>query len=291
MPLSSTTEDRPDGVGGFGWSGGFDSFGGSADEGYHGAPVKLLFCFCGSLLCLYLSAWPPLALLALVTSARAVRRVGFVLMLKIYLALAVILAVCLLGVKYLPSLSSFQMARGRPGPGLTFTVIPALRMTVTANLTMCLVMTTPTAALSRLLSAFIRPDWLFIPLTVVLRFVATFLTELTLVREALTARMRTSLGHLALTRPHLLWRGFLVPMTFRTLGGADDLAVNLEIRGLRRRALIWPRPGLFSKFDVPALILGALTLAACLVLNSAPARGRIIEAVGRVIPAAASLWS
>jgi energy-coupling factor transport system permease protein len=209
-------------------------------------------------------------LLAFLTSVRAFKILGPWLLIKIYLILVLLLLVCLAGVALNPSLRKIRAPRpaDSAGPYVSFTVYPALRMAVSANLALSLAMSTPTSELSKLIGAAVKPDWLFIPLSVVLRFIGTFLAELTLVRDALMVRTRKSLLKTFFTKPWLLWRGFLVPMTFRTLAAADDLAISLEMRGLRRQALFWPRPPLVTKKDAPSIVIGLLTVFLCLALSS-----------------------
>ena len=250
MPDSSTTENPP-----------------ARPDDFGGAPVKLLFCIAGSLLALYLTHWPALLFLGLATTMGALRLVEIRLMLKIYLALAIILALCLMGAAWLPRPGSFPAARA-PGLSLKFAILPALRMLVSANLLVSLVMSSSSAALMRLLSAIPWPNWLFIPLAVALRFIGTFITELAQVREALVIRTRQSLWRTVIARPGLLWRGFLVPMTFRALGGADDLAIAVEMKGIERRALNWPRTKLFKRRDIPPLLIGLAVLAVAVYLQS-----------------------
>ncbi|MDR3204703.1 MAG: energy-coupling factor transporter transmembrane protein EcfT [Deltaproteobacteria bacterium] len=232
--------------------------------------VNLIFCLFGSMLALYLRTWPPLALLVLITFIRAYILLGPRLLIKIHLILALLLLICLSGVVLTPSFRSFGGARPAPGLNATmaYTIIPMLRMSVSANLALSLAFRVPTSQISSLIGAAVKFDWLFIPLTVVLRFIGAFLAEINLVRDALMVRTRKSLLKTFFTRPWILWRGFFVPMTFRTLAAADDLAISLEMRGLRRSALFWPRPPIVTKKDAPALAAAIVTLIACLLLSS-----------------------
>jgi energy-coupling factor transport system permease protein len=140
-------------------------------------------------------------------------------------------------------------------------------MLVSANLLLSLVLSCSFSSLMRLMAALARPDWLFIPLSVAVRFVGTFMAELAMVREALIIRTRQSLIRTVLTRPWLLWRGFLVPMTFRALGGADDLAIAVDMKGIRRRAMTWPGEKLFKKKDIPILLSGLAAVGGALFLQ------------------------
>jgi energy-coupling factor transporter transmembrane protein EcfT len=187
---------------------------------------------------------------------------------SLFLIFAVMLLATILAMAL--SLSSLSMPRGWSalGRSLVYSVMPALRMMISANLALVLVLTTPSASLSRLLATIIKADWLFIPLTVVLRFLAAFLAQLGLVREALLVRTRRLLILTAICHPAILWRGLIVPMTFQTLKTADQLAISLEMKGLTRKALFWPRPKLFTKSDVGAIVTALIVLAVSITLRS-----------------------
>ncbi|MDR1655971.1 MAG: energy-coupling factor transporter transmembrane protein EcfT [Deltaproteobacteria bacterium] len=187
---------------------------------------------------------------------------GFLISFFILMSLLIVLAMSL-------TLASIQMPRGLGAIKRTiaYSIMPTLRIMISANLALVLVLTTPSASMSRFLAAVLRTDWLFIPMTVVLRFLAAFLAQLGLVREALMVRTRRGLFLIALTRPAILWRGLLVPMTFQTLKTADQLAISLEMKGLSRRALFWARPKLLSKRDLISLLAGLGTAGLSLLLR------------------------
>jgi energy-coupling factor transporter transmembrane protein EcfT len=266
MPDLSTIEGRVDRPGNF-----------------EGAPVGLLFCIAGSLLALYLTKPPALLFLGLASTVQALRLVEVKLMLKVYLAFAILLALCLTGAAWLPMLGPFPAGRipadQIPGLSIKFAVLPALRMLVSANLLISLVMSSSFSALMRLMSTLARPDWLFIPLSVAVRFVGTFIAELALVREALIIRTRQNLFRTVLTRPWLLWRGFLVPMTFRALGGADDLAIAVDMKGIKRKAMTWPGEKFFKKKDIPVLLSGLATIVMALFLQLSAGVPQIMPSV------------
>jgi energy-coupling factor transport system permease protein len=245
---------------------------------FEGAPVGLLFCIAGSLLALYLTKPPALLFLGLASTIEALRLVEAKLMLKVYLALAILLALCLAGAVWLPMLGPFPASQ-IPGLSIKFAVLPALRMLVSANLLISLVMSSSFSSLMRLMSALARPDWLFIPLSVAVRFVGTFIAELAMVREALIIRTRQNLFRTVLTRPWLLWRGFLVPMTFRALGGADDLAIAVDMKGLKRKTMSWPDEKLFKKKDIPVLLSGLATIVMALFLQLSAGVPQIMPSV------------
>jgi energy-coupling factor transport system permease protein len=234
-----------------------------SSEGYHGAPVKLLFTFLSSILALILSRWEPLVFLAAVSIVWAAGKVRLSLLIKAYIILAIALIICFLGAMYLPAIGGPRPITASSSK-IRFTLLPALRMMVSLNMTLALVCSVPAGALSRLVSALPLPDFLFIPLIIVFRFIGTFVEEVSLVREALVAKTGRNLAYLAFLRPWKLWRGFFIPMVFRALAGADELSLALEMKGLRRKALFWERPKLLTKKDILILLVGLSIAGLCL---------------------------
>ncbi|MDR2351621.1 MAG: energy-coupling factor transporter transmembrane protein EcfT, partial [Deltaproteobacteria bacterium] len=63
-----------------------------------------------------------------------------------------------------------------------------------------------------------------------------------------------------------LWRGFFIPLVFRALASADELSLALEMKGLKREALTWPRPPIFTRKDLTLILLGVFFfLATCAI--------------------------
>ncbi|MDY0391715.1 MAG: energy-coupling factor transporter transmembrane component T [Desulfobulbus oligotrophicus] len=102
--------------------------------------------------------------------------------------------------------------------------VPFLRMLVSINLLLMLALSTPVQELFNRLRMARLPTWLQIPLSVAIRFIPTFLEDCAQIRDA--ARLRPSRG---LTG---LWRGMVVPLLFRVLYSADDLAMAAELKGI-----------------------------------------------------------
>jgi energy-coupling factor transporter transmembrane protein EcfT len=216
-------------------------------------------------LALWLNSWQALAVLALFSLLWSSGRVKPSLLAKAHLFLFAALGVCLLGAAYIPAPGGGM--RGGPGLSVRMAVLPALRVAVSMNMALALVMSSPASALSRFIAAAKLPDPLFVPLSVALRFVAVFVSELPQVKDALEARTGEPLARTALSRPWRLWRGFLAPMVFRALASADSLALSLEMKGLRSKSLFWKRAGAFPAADRARLARGAAALGLCLAVQ------------------------
>ena len=102
--------------------------------------------------------------------------------------------------------------------------VPYLRMLVVVMLLLSLALSTPVQVVIEKLNTARLPGVLSIPLGVAIRFIPTFIDDCKQIRDA--ARLRPGKGLLS------AWRGIVVPLVFRMLASADDLAVAAELKGL-----------------------------------------------------------
>jgi energy-coupling factor transport system permease protein len=231
-------------------------------------PARLVVCLSASILSLWLGTWPPLAVLALASASAAARRVSLGLLLKAWLFLALALSASLLGSLFIPvpggdlrASQDFSVYLLKHG------LLPALRLFSSLNLALWLALSSPSASLSRLLAALPLPNCLFVPMAVMLRFVAALAGDLGQAREAMMAREGQGLMGIFLRRPGALWRGLMVPMVFSALRLSDELSESAELKGLEKKAMFWPRPALLGPKDAGPLLLGAALLALMLYLE------------------------
>lgn len=103
-------------------------------------------------------------------------------------------------------------------------MIPFLRMLIIVTLLLHLAMSTPAQVIMRLLQGLHLPGFVRLPLSVAIRFIPTFMDDCKQIGEA--ARLRPGKGMLS------MWRCLAVPLVFRTLSSADDLAIAAELKGL-----------------------------------------------------------
>lgn len=102
--------------------------------------------------------------------------------------------------------------------------VPYLRMLVVVFLLIWLALSTPVQAISGTLRSLRLPGFIFIPLSVAIRFIPSFMDDCAQIRDA--ARLRP---------PHSMtgvWRCIVVPLIFRVLSSADDLALAASLKGL-----------------------------------------------------------
>jgi energy-coupling factor transport system permease protein len=217
--------------------------------------VKLLLCFAGSITTIVLSSPLSLGLLASVTTALALGAARPATILKVYLVSACMF-VFAFGFSALIGLAVPDLVRW----SLFSLAVPFLRMLVSINLLLTLALSTPVHVLFARLQSLRLPPWLHIPLTVAIRFIPTFLGDCAQIRDA--ARLRPGKGLSG------LWRGIAVPLVFRMLYSADDLAVAAELKGIGSTDRVFgnAQPA-YSSRDGLVLALSVCVLCAAVILQ------------------------
>ena len=217
--------------------------------------VKLLLCVSGSIMAIALSSPLSLGLLVALSTALALGAARPATILKVY-AFGFLMMAFALG---------FSALIGLAVPGLmrwnAFSLsVPFLRLLISINLLLVLGLSTPVQVLFTRLQSLRLPSWIHIPLSVTIRFIPTFLNDCGQIRDA--ARLRPARGLAG------LWRGLAVPMVFRMLYSADDLAMAAELKGAgtAERAIRTPLPGLGPR-DRAVLSLAALALCTAVALQ------------------------
>lgn len=190
------------------------SFAGSLDP-----RVKLGLCMVGSLTTMFVKSPWSLGLLLLASVCIALTATRPQTLARICLFTTVMMAIslsCSWGISLLvPDLVVWDVS---------VLAIPFLRMLVIVSLLLHLALSTPAQVISRMLQAMRLPGFLHIPLSVVIRFIPTFMDDCKQIQES--ARLRP--GKSVWT----CWRCLVVPLVFRTLASADDLAIAAELKGM-----------------------------------------------------------
>ncbi len=216
--------------------------------------TKLSLCLAGSVSAIVLSSPLSLGLLVALTTALAFGAARPLTILKVY-AFSIVMMLFALGCSALLGLVFPKLMRWN-----AFSLsVPFLRMLISVNMLLVLSLSTPVQELFTRLQQARLPGWLQIPLSVAIRFIPTFLGDCGQIRDA--ARLRPGKG---LTG---LWRGMAVPLIFRMLYSADDLAMAAELNGINaaRRARREALPGLTRRdYTLLALALAAVLAAAAL---------------------------
>ncbi len=212
--------------------------------------AKLLLCLAGSLAAVILSSPLSLGLLVALSTALALGAARPLTILTVYL-FSTLMMLFALGCSALIGLAVPDLMRWN-----AFSLaVPFLRMLISVNLLLTLALSTPVQELFTRLQQARLPGWLQIPLSVAIRFIPAFLGDCAQIRDA--ARLRPGRG---LTG---MWRGMAVPLIFRMLYSADDLAMAAELKGISaaRRARREALPALAAR-DWAVLGLALLSLCA-----------------------------
>jgi len=181
--------------------------------------TKLLLCIAGSVAAIILSSPLSLGLLVALSTALALGAARPATIFKVYL-LSTIMMLFSIACSALIGLAVPNLMRWD-----VFSLsVPFLRMLISINLLLMLSLSTPVQELFTRLQASRLPGWLQIPLSVAIRFIPSFLVDCAQIRDA--ARLRPSKSLIG------MWRGIAVPLIFRTLHSADDLAIAAELKGI-----------------------------------------------------------
>ncbi len=231
--------------------------------------TKLMLCLASSLAAIVLSNPQSLALLCLASMVYALTALSPWAMLKAY---SVFVLMCLVSLGFM-SLVSLVMPQLVVWESWRFAV-PYMRMLLSFNALLVLAFSSRIQEVMRELQSFGRMVWLHVPLTVAVRFLPTFLDDCAQIRDAY--RLRQPLGGQGFrARISSVWRGFLVPLTFRLLGSADDLSVAAELKGVGNHKRLARKAVPFGRSDILALGLCTLGLALAVCLQAIQGGGGI----------------
>lgn len=209
--------------------------------------LKLGLCFAGSITSIILSSPLSLGLLMAFSTLLALGAARPRTIAKVYAFATAMMLFAL----------AFSGLIGLAVPGLmrwnAFSLsVPFLRMLISVNLLLVLALSTPVQTLFSRLQSWRLPVWVHVPFSVAVRFVPSFISDCGQIWDA--ARLRPGSG---LKR---VWRGLVVPLVFRMLYSADDLAMAAELKGIgsARRVPVSGNSGLSGR---DALVAGLAVFA------------------------------
>ena len=153
-------------------------------------------------------------------------------------------------------------------------LIPFARLGIAVNMVLPLSLHTRLSDLVNTLNRLRMPGVLKLPLLVIVRFIPTFLNDLSQLRQVVRLRFRGR-GGLRFwgVHPLLWWRGFFMPLVVRLIRSADELAVAAELKGLSAETDFGRPPLSFRFADRAAMVIGVLTLLGTAFLQVTYAAG------------------
>ena len=146
--------------------------------------------------------------------------------------------------------------------------IPFLRTMVVLNVSLTLALSSSVQSLMVTLKTLRLPFSIYVPLSIMIRFVPTFVEDVRQITECLRTRGHQLTPAAVIARPKLTVRLMLMPMLFRSLRSADELGIAAELKGLGAAPHPTPlREARFHRVDLLAAALTVSVLAAGVVLQ------------------------
>ena len=131
------------------------------------------------------------------------------------------------------------------GPGVFFN--PFLRILVLVNTVFALAVSSRIQDIMTSLKTFGLPFVIYLPASVMIRFIPEFINDVKLIRESMRIKGFNPGIQFVTLHPFLVVRLLVVPLTIRALRSADTLSVAAELKGVDANTHITktpsPRPG------------------------------------------------
>ncbi len=143
--------------------------------------------------------------------------------------------------------------------------VPFLRLGVMVNVILPLAFSTRLQALLAALKGMRLPFFIYIPLSVMIRFIPTFISDLQQIHEALRIRGYALSWKRFVRQPVLSLRFITAPMLFRSLKASEDLGVAAELKGLGANRKMCPYKSPVWKLSDTLLMVAAFLAAGAAV--------------------------
>lgn len=155
-------------------------------------------------------------------------------------------------------------------PSVTFTtmLVPFLRLMIMVNVILPLAFATRVQSLLGSLKSFRLPFCLYIPLTVMVRFIPTCIFDMKQIMEALQIRGFSLSPKQFILHPVLCIRFISVPLLFRSLKTSEDLGIAAELKGLNATRRHVPyKKAVWQKRDTVLLAVALAVAVLALLCN------------------------
>ncbi len=198
--------------------------------------TKIIICFFCSLSAILLSGITPMVILVLASVVYALCTGKIKGILIAYAGMTFMLATSVLFV-YIATLFFPEFADIDPKR----IILPFLRMILMTNAVLVLALTSRIQLVLSSLKSLRLPGFIYIPASVMIRFVPTFINDLGQIRQTLKIR-GYQIGPLTFfLHPIATSRLLIAPLVFRALRSADNLAVAAELKGInaKNKITLW----------------------------------------------------
>ena len=189
--------------------------------------TRMLICVVASATVIFIKDWYPLAMLGAASFVYAAAHNRFRVLAVAYAAVSV-MALTALGCVYVMLVFLPEMGDMGLGPFLN----PFLRVVILIHVVLALAISSRVKELLSTLKSLRLPLFVYLPATVMIRFIPSFINDVRLIRETLKIK-GYAVNPLTLTlRPALTLRLLFAPIVVRALRSSDELAVAAELKGL-----------------------------------------------------------
>lgn len=219
--------------------------------------TKMLLCLVASLASIGLTDMAALGVLLAASAVYALSARDVKGLLVSYAAVALMLgtsALCVIGMGLIwPSIATLEARRF---------VVPFMRILLSINVILGLALTSRVQSILTSLKDLRLPALVFIPASVMIRFIPTFIGDIRQIWQTLRIRgyARSPLSLAA--RPGQALRVLFMPLVFRALRSADDLAMAAELKGVGGQIRVTAhRSARLARRDYLTLAVGACLVA------------------------------
>ncbi len=189
--------------------------------------TRMLVCAVASAAVIFINDWYPLAMLAAASFIYAAAHNRFRVLAVSYAVISV-MALSALGCVYVMLVFMPEMGAMGLDPFLN----PFLRVVILIHVVLALAVSSRVKELLTVLKSLRLPLFIYLPATVMIRFIPSFIHDVRLIRESLKIK-GYAVNPLSLTlRPALTLRLLFAPIVVRALRSSDELAVAAELKGI-----------------------------------------------------------
>lgn len=216
--------------------------------------TKMIISILTSLLVIPLKSTIPLLILLFFSMLYLLSIRKFVIMGISYLAISAMILMAILS-SMLISLFVPQMADAP----LSVFFIPFIRIVIVLNVVLAMALTSKVQGLLSGLKTLKLPYYIYLPATVMIRFIPGFIKDIKQIQESLRTKGYFNSRVFVLTHPRLTIRLLIIPLIIRALRTADELSIAAELKGIgATNKISYYKKSVFSRKDYSALFFFCL---------------------------------
>jgi len=204
--------------------------------------TRMLICLVCSAGIIFIQSPPALGILALASLVYALAHGRIKVLTVAWCGVGIIFAMAMCCIRIM---LIFWPEIGEMGPGAFFN--PFLRVLILVNTIFALAVSSRIQDLMTSLKTLGLPFVIYLPASVMIRFIPEFINDVKLIRESMRIKGFNPGIQFVTLHPFLVVRLLVVPLTIRALRSADTLSVAAELKGMdantRMTKMPSPKPG------------------------------------------------